>query len=148
MNVITAYNAISLYPAESFIRKRSLVTSYLHPNQRIATQKYLRRGWQLHGPACAHRVDQLPYQWGELRRVGDSRSLVIPLYAHPITPNDPIMLNSWRLEPDYHATSFVQFEPTLEDDRLEFAYTVGNAEMTTSLTNALDNLQEAATTTP
>jgi hypothetical protein len=110
-------------------------------------QKYLRRGWQLHGPACSHRLDQLPYYWGEVRRVGDSRSLVIPLHPHPGKP-DPIMLNCWRLEPDYHATSFVQTEPTLEDNRLQFAYTVGTSAEATGLLEALESLEAVAASVP
>jgi hypothetical protein len=144
MNVITSLNAVCLYPLETLVQMRSMVTRDLHPNQRAAAHKYRSRGWEIHGPLCAHRLDQLPYHWGQLRRVGDDRSLVVPLDRDRATEEEPIMINTWQLNLDYQAPSFVQIEQTLEDECLAFQYTAGNRTAEMSLECAIDYLKAKA----
>ena len=132
MNLITYDTAYSLYPRATFEERRTILFGDSKSSSTFtALQKYEDRGWEvvesslftdeLRGPVQSVRGDSI-------RFVNDSTSWIVPLDmigvggpgalspASPPLTWDPVVTNSWRLDPSswsWHPLSYQVSSPTL-----------------------------------
>jgi hypothetical protein len=134
MNLITAYNAICIFPMETLCCHRSIITDENPRKEKVvkAVEKYTKRGWQIFRMDPIYftkdRMATMYFHLNQTRWVEDEKCFVVPLDDTPVEVSlyrDPIVLNSWRT---YYAISGQRItgKRLWSDDSLRNNYIIGS----------------------
>ena len=128
MNFISYKNAYSIYPHETFEKRRSLACGNMDAYTRRAREKYVRRGWTIVPPPAAPATS---FRSGS-RYIGDKDTWTLALSTLPdhqenTNHGDYFAIHSWDLDSHPRAmddgASRVKFK-ILTSPLLRFSYTL------------------------
>ncbi|TRM61651.1 hypothetical protein BD626DRAFT_570850 [Schizophyllum amplum] len=148
MNMITHSSAISLYPRETFLNKRSLriARNSTRPSAQAALVKYSQRGFDIVEELDVTEASDCEQEFGaSYRYIGDDFTWEISLCRdrHWVDRTQPVMWQSWRLlfkrtagdDGEPHATDaiirrrYLKAHPLDESQPDQVAYTFADTAM-------------------